>query len=62
MIQIRMGRARTDGSCNACTRQINNEGTLDEPVFVVRLQGTEFRLCDPCLDELWKGLDDARKW
>lgn len=47
-IKVGRGSALLDGSCNACTER------KDAPVTIVRLRGTEVRLCDPCKAELKK--------
>jgi hypothetical protein len=53
-VQLYRGRARDDGTCNAC-RRLWNEPDVPEEVFVLSLgenAGVSVRFCPDCLEHL----------
>lgn len=57
MVSIQWARNRQEGTCNACTKWIGKDGTIDGDVLMVHLDKgssmrTGFRVCADCAREL----------
>lgn len=51
----------TVGSCCACLRLCDEHGHFDrKEVWLIKLAGSSFRLCDYCLDEMEKQIHQQK--